>query len=308
MAIPNFNEKTQTFSYDPSVDLAALAATTEKKLFSKDAFHVIKGFIDPSVAERMRVYFADQNAEAFRVEHSPLFRFHGQSLIVYYPRSPFKLPSFLTSAYREISLFRNRVYANQKFYLDYCKQYGLPPKEYETVYNTQVHHTWSRISWYKETDGQCPHVDMYGEIAAFVFLSKKGQHWREGGLYFYDETGKKTLEVDALCEPGDLLFLDQNNAIHGVEPVLGATPGRMLMYIPIIPAGYMKPWFTFEGHPNEIFFSNPKATWFDRASAILSNFFSKPKVHYSRRKFPLKTFTLPPAATAEEKKECVLSQ
>ena len=299
MAILNYNEANQEFIFNQESDLPHIAKRAESELFSPRGFHVIKNFIDKSVADRIREYYTGQNSSSFFADKSKLFAFHGQSQIIYYPRSPFKNPRFIMSAYKNISLLRNRIYRNQDFYKQYCVGFKLNPDNFESVYETQTHHTWARISWYKDHDGQCPHLDNYGEIAAFLILSKKGVHWEKGGLFLYDKNGERTVEVDTLCDIGDLLFLDQQPHIHGVEPIIGSKPGRLLFYVPIIPFNYIKPWFTFGGHPYKVFHSNPSPSLKDRAVAGISNAWSYWKgtspLHYSRKEFKHKTWELPPA-------------
>lgn len=306
MAILHFQESSGTFEFDAQRDLGALARETADHLFSDAAHHIIKGFVDPEVAGRIRDFYTRENPLAFRSQRSPIFTFHGQGCIVYYPRSPYVMPRFIASAYRQISLFRNMVYADQDFYINYCAAFHLDPHHYEAVFEHQAYHTWARLSWYQDHDGQCAHRDNYGEIAAFLILTKKGVHWKQGGLFFYDEDGNRTTEVDALCEPGDLLFLDQHKVIHAVEPILGAAPGRLLFYVPIIPSTYMKPWYTFEGHPWNVFYSQARVTLIERLGATAHNAFNnltgRSVVHYSRKYYPHATLELSPAnekATAQ---------
>ena len=190
------------------------------------------------------------------------------------------------SAIRQISLFRTMVFSHHEYYTQYCRTFRLDPQDYEGVLDHQEYHTWSRVSWYRDRDGQCTHKDNYGEFAAFLFLTKKGIHWKKGGLFAYDDDGNQTLDLDHFCSPGDLLLLDQHRIIHGVEPMTGANPGRLIIYMPIIPYSYVDRWFVFEGNPWKIYFNSREVSIAERLSALVHNAFlnltSSNRIHPSR--------------------------
>ena len=62
------------------------------------------------------------------------------------------------------------------------------------------------------------HSDGHGELPILHFmlpLSFKGRHYQTGGLFLFDRKGNK-VDVDAICQEGDLIFFD-GRIDHGVE-------------------------------------------------------------------------------------------
>jgi hypothetical protein len=289
--ILNFTES-GLFEYNRDVDLSALARDIRANLFGTQAYHVLKGFIGKDVAERLRNFYTKDNSSAFHTNRHPLAPFEAHNYIVYYPRGPFHVPAAMRSLYERISLLRNMAYSAETFYGDYCAKFHLNPLDYESVYAQQVCHTWFRVSWYGNRDGFRPHYDAHGEVAAFVVLTDKGTHWAKGGLHAYDEDdGSPALDLDSLCEVGDLLWLDQHRVIHGVEPICGANPGRLVVYVPINPFTNLDPWFTFENHPWHLHYSSLNTGRRERVIAHLHNMFlnvtRQPRtVPYHRREYP----------------------
>ena len=92
-------------------------------------------------------------------------------------------------------------------------------------------------------------------------------------------------------------MLDQHRLIHAVEPILGANPGRLLIYIPIIPLGYIQRWFTFEGKPWKIYFGKKHVPVKEKLGALVQNTYRnltrRNKAHHSRSLFSHKTLDLP---------------
>jgi hypothetical protein len=84
-------------------------------------------------------------------------------------------------------------------------------------------------------------------------------------------------------------MLDQHRVIHGVEPIIGATPGRLLIYVPIIPYGYIQKWFAFEGFPWRVCFSEKDTAPWERGAAYCKNaldvLMNRQKIHSTRKLF-----------------------
>ena len=296
MPILNLTGSRNAFEFSRRADLDPIVLRVQSELFGENGYSVIRNFIEEDLANRIREFYIRDNKDAFKVVRSPLFTFHGQSSIIYYLRSPHQKPALIMSAIRLISLFRNMVFSCHEYYKQYCRRWRLNPGNYEEVLDHQEYHTWSRVSWYRERDGQCHHKDKYGELAALLFLSKKGIHWKKGGLYVYDDEGNQTADLDQLCNPGDLLLLDQPRIIHSVEPIIGASPGRLIIYVPIVPEGYIQRWFVFEGYPWRVYFNSKDVSVAERLAAVshnaFRNLFSSNRVHPSRLFHHHKTLNL----------------
>jgi hypothetical protein len=159
------------------------------------------------------------------------------------------------------------------------------PKNYNEVARLQNLHSWSCIYWYKDGNSHFRHIDNFGELACFVIFTKKGLDYQNNGGGLQVEIGSKNVSMDDNYDYGDLVFLDQSQVFHEVLPVktLGNQVGRIQLYVPTIPPNYMKKVLIYEGHEDEVFFSDENIT-FEKKNNI-SNKVIKQDIHYSRKFF-----------------------
>ena len=126
-------------------------------------------------------------------------------------------PNNITSIYQKISLLKNIIYDGHPFYIDYSKQIKSNPEDVKEVLKNQNKHTWSCFYWYKNGESHFKHIDEYGELAAFLILSKLNIDYNEGGLVFWKDD--EEIYLDEKLDYGDLVFLDQASYYHEVKKI-----------------------------------------------------------------------------------------
>lgn len=275
----NFDSLKQEFSINESKYNKLDFRDMSQELFNKGgSYLIIKNFINKDIAIKIRDFYSKtKNSESF-VQVSE----NGNHRIYFYENSPYKYPKFLTSLLNHSIFIKNKLYENHDYHQIYCMIKDVNPKNYNEVARLQNLHSWSSIYWYKNGSSHFRHIDNYGELACFVNFTKKDEDYQSGGLQV--EIGKKIISLDDSYDYGDLIFLDQSQVFHEVLPIktLQNQVGRMQLYIPTIPPNYMNKVLIFEGHEDELFFTNEN-TGLGKIEKQSCEVDAQEKIHYSRK-------------------------
>jgi hypothetical protein len=125
-----------------------------------------------------------------------------------------------------IHRFRNRL---QGFDPDYGLAYN--PRNYGIYVSTSLYPPGGMLAF---------HADGHSDVPILHFmlpLTFRGTEYDEGGLCVTDKTGRK-VDIEALVEPGDLIFFD-GRQVHGVETIRGGI-GRLAIFA--IPTFFRPAW------------------------------------------------------------------
>lgn len=264
-----------SLSYDNNISFYDLPIVEHKKeLFDEKGYTIIKNFISKDDAIDLKNKLVE-NSNCFKKVTQ-----EGNNRLFYYPQSPYKVPSYITTLYQRISLLKNIIYNGHPFYIDYSRQIKSNPKDVKEVLKNQNKHTWSCFYWYKNGESHFKHIDQYGELASFLILTKINIDYNEGGLVFWKDG--EEIFLDEKLEYGDLVFFDQASYYHEVKKVRVTNKqiGRLQFYIPTIPYGYMKNCYRFEDFPFSFYFTN-KDNYLKKLISISKTIFEK-DIHYSR--------------------------
>jgi len=207
----------------------------------------------------------------------------GNHRLFMYPNGPYTYPSIFNHLYDFISILRNIVYSSHEFYMDYCSSIGVEMHDVYSVLKYQKMHTWSCFYWYKNNESHFRHIDDYGELASSLILSSLGEDFLGGGLYL--EKNEQTINIDEICEYGDLVIFDQASCWHEVKNIITEQnqKGRLHFYVSTVRYQHMKTYLRFEGHPFKRYCSerlSPYNKIINYIKALPDN-----NIHYSRKNY-----------------------
>ena len=125
---------------------------------------------------------------------------------------------------------------------------------------SQLSHSFIRLAWYKNGNGQNEHIDNVGELQCIIPLTKKMYDYSEGGLFVKTLKGDNYIDIDILVEPGDLIILNSYRCPHRVDPVFKNENqiGRLHLFIPVIPewAFARKKYYFFKKNRFKLYFTD----------------------------------------------------
>jgi hypothetical protein len=249
----------------------------QKELFDDKGYLIINNFIskDDAIFIRDLVF---KNRNCFKKGSGG-----GNHRLFMYPNGPYSYPGIFNQLYDYISILKNIIYSSHKFYIDYCSSIGVELHDVYSVLKYQKLHTWSCFYWYKNKESHFKHIDHYGELAAFLILSKLREDYMGGGLFI--DKNNQPIYLDKFYEYGDLVFFDQASYYHEVKSISTERNqnGRLQFYVPTIPYGYMKTYLRFEDYPFKQFCSE-KLNSYQKVSKFLGAL-SDNDIHYSRQNY-----------------------
>ena len=249
----------------------------QKQLFDDNGYVIINNFMSKDDAIFIRDLLL-KNRNCFKKGSE-----EGNHRLFMYPNGPYSYPVIFNQLFDYISTLKNIIYSSHEYYINYCSTIGADVHDLFTVLKHQKLHTWSCFFWYKNNESHFRHIDHYGELAAFLILSKLREDYMDGGLFI--EKNNQTFYLDKFYEYGDLVFLDQASHYHEVKKIITERNqnGRLAFYVPTIPYQYMKTFLRFEDHRFKQFCSErlnayQKTINFVRALADSD-------IHYSRQNY-----------------------
>ena len=280
----DFNADTQEFTLNEGrikeIDFRELSLS---QLFNrKSSLVILKKAISPDIARKIKYYYTEtKNKEIFAKASK-----QGNHRIFYYLNSPYRHPRFIRSLLMRALELKNRFFFYNNYYQTYCMSKKIDPSRYTEVSEIQMLHTWMSVYWYKNGESHYKHIDNYGELAAFIILSKKGIDYTDGGLKIFRNDGSEIF-ADDHYDYGDFVLFDQSQHYHEVLPVVHneSQIGRISYYIPTIPPYYMQKVLTFEGCRFKRFYTDNEYRLLQKLKDRIMRPFNSTKVHYSRVNF-----------------------
>jgi len=239
--------------------------TMAKQLYGNDGFVIIKRFMKPKDVQYLVDKYSNKNymeqiKRINKTKQTDPNNYHNFLMTYFYKNKKSNYDKTIFKYIKRAYNLRNKVMLQQEsdlYMLQYCQKYNLDPNNLKKLRNHQFGHSFARIAWYRNGEGQIPHFDNPSEIQAIIFLTQKGKDYDSGGLVIHNDDGTK-VDVDSIMGKGDLVLLNSYKKYHEVKPVKCKKNqiGRMHLFIPMIPDYLFKSSYFFKKNPNKLYFNS----------------------------------------------------
>ena len=210
-------------------------------LFIEKGYTVIKNYLDDEIVSKLRTSCVNNDIvmeplkEGSKINKQDFHNFYVKYF--YINRCINKIPSLFNFLVTTCNL-RNKLALQSKSDLivyEYSKRKNI--NNLNDLSISQLSHSFIRLAWYKDGNGQNEHIDNVGELQCIIPLTEKVKDYNKGGLFVKALNSNEYIDIDLLVEPGDLVILNSYRCTHRVDPVSKNDNqiGRLHLFIPVIP-------------------------------------------------------------------------
>lgn len=235
-----------------------------QELFIDKGYTVIKNYLDSEIVEKLRSSCINNDIlmeplkDGSKINKKDFHNFYVKYF--YINRCIHQIPKFFNFLIETCNL-RNKIALQKESDLivyEYSKRKKI--NNLNDLSFSQLSHSFIRLAWYKDGNGQNEHIDNVGELQCIIPLTEKLKDYNQGGLFVKTLNSNEYIDVDLLVQPGDLVILNSYRCTHRVDPVSKSDNqvGRLHLFIPVIPewAFARKKYYFFKKNRFKLYFTD----------------------------------------------------
>jgi len=210
-------------------------------LYSGQGFCVLKNFLTDEEVNLLRTRYSDDKHFVRPLDYVAYSHM--------YKNKPSNLDKDFYQIARKTFSIRNKIalQPNSDFFLlDYCNRHRLDPEDIDKIIDSQMNHTYIRVTNHKNGDRYPKHMDYPSELQCIVLLTERDKDYEEGGLVFTGTDNHDEIDIESQARVGDLIIINGYRHEHYVKPIKCKDNqiGRLTLFMPVIPE-YLFPNFYY---------------------------------------------------------------